>query len=100
MGNAIWTDVPLGELLELAGVRDGSVQVQFQGLETGPGPGGFPSNVILKSLDFTNTVPDQCIVAYLSNGEPLPVLNAFPVRGAGLFRNLLDQRPHLDSCSQ
>ena len=53
----------LGELLELAGVRDGSVQVQFQGLETGPGPGGFPSNVFLKSLDFTNTVLDQCIVA-------------------------------------
>lgn len=33
MGNAIWTGVPLGELLELAGVRNGSVQVQFQGLK-------------------------------------------------------------------
>lgn len=80
LGNAIWTGVLLRELLELAGVRDGSVQVQFQGLETGRGPDGFPSNVFLKSLDFTNTVLDQCIVAYLSNGEPLPVLNGFPVR--------------------
>src|SRR5580693_7180888 len=35
MGNAMWTGVPLKELLETAGVKDGSLQVQFQGLETG-----------------------------------------------------------------
>jgi DMSO/TMAO reductase YedYZ molybdopterin-dependent catalytic subunit len=80
MGNAMWTGVPLRELLESAGVKDGSVQVQFQGLETGPGPSGLPSNVFLKSLDLTNPVLDQCLVAYLMNGEPLPMLNGFPVR--------------------
>jgi sulfite oxidase len=41
MGNAMWTGVPLKELLETTGVKDGSVQVQFQGLETGPGPNGY-----------------------------------------------------------
>jgi DMSO/TMAO reductase YedYZ molybdopterin-dependent catalytic subunit len=80
MGNAMWTGVPLKELLEMAGVKDGSAQVQFQGLETGPGPGGFPSNLFLKSLDLSNEVIDECIVAYLMNGEPLPMLNGFPVR--------------------
>src|SRR5579863_284757 len=80
MGNAMWTGVPLKELLETAGVRDGSVQVQFQGLETGPGPNGLPSNVFLKSLDLSNKVIDECIVAYLMNGEPLPMLNGFPIR--------------------
>jgi DMSO/TMAO reductase YedYZ molybdopterin-dependent catalytic subunit len=80
MGNAMWTGAPLRELLELAGVKDGSLQVQFQGLETGPGPNGFPSNVFLKSLDLTNPVLDDCVVAYLMNGEPLPMLNGFPVR--------------------
>jgi DMSO/TMAO reductase YedYZ molybdopterin-dependent catalytic subunit len=80
MGNAMWTGVPLKELLETAGVKDGSVQVQFQGLETGPGPTGLPSNVFLKSLDLSNKVIDECIVAYLMNGEPLPMLNGFPVR--------------------
>jgi hypothetical protein len=80
MGNAMWTGVPLRELLESAGVKDGSVQVQFQGLETGQGPSGLPSNVFLKSLDLTNPVLDQCLVAYLMNGEPLPMLNGFPVR--------------------
>ena len=80
MGNAMWTGVRLRELLQLAQVKDGSVQVQFQGLETGQGPSGFPSNIFLKSLDLSNTVFDECIVAYLMNGEPLPMLNGFPVR--------------------
>jgi DMSO/TMAO reductase YedYZ molybdopterin-dependent catalytic subunit len=80
MGNAVWTGVPLRELLDLAGIKEGSIQVQFQGLETGPGPNGFPSNLFLKSLDLSNTVIDECVVAYLMNGEPLPMLNGFPIR--------------------
>ena len=80
MGNAMWTGVPLKELLDMAGVKEGSAQVQFQGLETGPGPNRLPSNLFLKSLDLSNTVLDECIVAYLMNGEPIPMLNGFPVR--------------------
>src|ERR1700720_4460177 len=80
MGNAMWTGVPLRELLDMSGVKSGSLQVQFQGLETGAGPAGFASNIFLKSLDFANPVLDECVVAYLMNGEPLPMLNGFPVR--------------------
>ena len=80
MGNAMWTGVPLRELLDMAGVREGSLEVQFQGLETGPGPNGYPSNLFLKSLELSNNVIDECVVAYLMNGEPLPMLNGFPVR--------------------
>ena len=80
MGNALWTGVPLRELLDVAGVKAGSVEVQFQGLETGPGPNGYPSNHFLKSLALSNSVIDECVVAYLMNGEPLPMLNGFPVR--------------------
>jgi DMSO/TMAO reductase YedYZ molybdopterin-dependent catalytic subunit len=80
MGNAMWTGVRLRELLDAAGVKTGSVQVQFQGLETGSGPKGMGSSRFLKSLDLTNSVLDECVVAYLMNGEPLPMLNGFPVR--------------------
>jgi DMSO/TMAO reductase YedYZ molybdopterin-dependent catalytic subunit len=80
MGNAMWTGVSLRELLDLAGTKEGSIQVQFQGLETGPGPNGLPSNLFLKSLDLSNSVIDECVVAYLMNGEPLPMLNGFPIR--------------------
>jgi Oxidoreductase molybdopterin binding domain/Mo-co oxidoreductase dimerisation domain len=54
--------------------------VQFEGLDTGAGPKGLGSNQFLKSLDLTNAVLDETIVAYLMNGEPLPMLNGFPVR--------------------
>ena len=80
MGNAVWTGVRLRELLEVAGVSSGAVQVQFQGLETGQGPKGLGSNVFLKSLDITHPILDECLVAYLMNNEPLPMLNGFPVR--------------------
>jgi DMSO/TMAO reductase YedYZ molybdopterin-dependent catalytic subunit len=80
MGNAMWTGVRLRELLDAAGVKAGSVQVQFKGLETGPGPKGAGSNVFLKSLELTDSVLDEAVVAYLMNGEPLPMLNGFPVR--------------------
>ena len=80
MGNAMWTGVRLRELLDAAGVKSGSAQVQFEGLDTGAGPKGLGSNRFMKSLDLTNPALDESIVAYLMNGEPLPVLNGFPVR--------------------
>ena len=80
MGNAMWTGVRLRELLDAASVKPGSVQAQFQGLETGSGPNGLASSRFLKSLELTNPVLDECVVAYLMNGEPLPMLNGFPVR--------------------
>jgi len=80
MGNAMWIGVRLRELLNMAGVKSGSLQVQFQGLETGQGPAGLGSNLFLKSLDLKNPVLDECVVAYLMNGAPLPMLNGFPVR--------------------
>ena len=80
MGNALWTGVRLRELLDLAGLKNDSQCVQFQGLDTGQGPAGLGSHLFLKSLDLKNPVLDECVVAYAMNGEPLPVLNGFPVR--------------------
>jgi DMSO/TMAO reductase YedYZ molybdopterin-dependent catalytic subunit len=80
MGNAMWTGARLRDLVDAAGVKNGSVQVQFEGLDTGSGPKGFGSNRFMKSLDLSNSALDESIVAYLMNGEPLPMLNGFPVR--------------------
>ena len=80
MGNALWTGVRLRELLQMAGVKGDAVQVQFQGLDTGQGPKGLGSSLFLKSLELGDPVLDECVVAYLMNDEPLPMLNGFPVR--------------------
>jgi len=80
MGNAVWTGVKLNELLNAAGVKKDSVMVQFQGLERGKGPEGLGSNAFLKSLELTNPVLEECVLAYAMNDEPLPMLNGFPLR--------------------
>jgi DMSO/TMAO reductase YedYZ molybdopterin-dependent catalytic subunit len=80
MGNALWTGVKLRDLLNAAGVKPGSVQVQFEGIERGKGPQGLGSNEFKKSLDLSDSVIDQALVAYSMNGAPLPMLNGFPVR--------------------
>ncbi|HLW83112.1 MAG TPA: molybdopterin-dependent oxidoreductase [Candidatus Acidoferrales bacterium] len=80
MGCARWAGVRFREILDMAGVESGSVQVQMQGLERGKGPVGMPSYEFKKSLDLNNPVLDEAIVAYSMNGEPLPMLNGFPVR--------------------
>ncbi len=80
MGCATWTGVRLRELLEAAGVRPGSVEVQFEGLDRGRGPEGWGSNRFLKSLRLDDPVLDDCLVAYGMNGQQLPMLNGFPVR--------------------
>ena len=80
MGNALWTGVKLREILDAADLKSDSVQVQFEGLDRGKGPEGSASNRFMKSLDLTDPVLDETLVAYSMNGEPLPMLNGFPVR--------------------
>jgi DMSO/TMAO reductase YedYZ molybdopterin-dependent catalytic subunit len=80
MGNAVWTGVRLKELLNAAGVKKDSIMVQFQGLDRGKGPEGLGSNAFLKSLELSNPVVDECVLAYAMNDEPLPMLNGFPLR--------------------
>ncbi len=80
MGNARWTGVRLMDLLHRAGVRPGTVALRFQGLDSGRSAEGTPAHSYAKSLDVGDPILAQCIVAYQMNGEPLPMLNGFPVR--------------------
>lgn len=77
MGNALWTGVRLRDILDTAGLAASAKQVQFDGLDAGV----FPATPdFRKSLDVELARGDDVIVAYAMNGEPLPVLNGFPVR--------------------
>ncbi|MGC8967612.1 MAG: molybdopterin-dependent oxidoreductase [Thermus sp.] len=80
MGNALWTGIRLKDLLDYAGVKPGTVQIQFEGLDRGRGPENLGSGRFLKSLDLDDPVIEEAILAYLMNGEPLPMLNGFPLR--------------------
>jgi DMSO/TMAO reductase YedYZ molybdopterin-dependent catalytic subunit len=80
MGNAVWAGVRLNELLKAAGTKKDSLLVQFEGLDRGKGPDGLGSNKFLKSLELSNPAIEECLVAYAMNGEPLAMLNGFPIR--------------------
>ncbi len=77
MGNALWTGVPLKALLDRAGVRAGSVAVRFNGLDKGV-RAATPD--FMKSLSVEHAADGEVMVAYAMNGEPLPMLNGFPIR--------------------
>lgn len=78
MGNAEWTGVRLRDILSAAGVRQGAVDVSFNGLDQPVMP-TVPDFV--KSLTVSRIMEDaNVLVAYQMNGQPLPMLNGFPVR--------------------
>lgn len=77
MGNALWKGVRLKDVLDRAGVKAGAVQVRFNGLDTGIVP-GTPDFV--KSLAVDHARDGEVMIAYAMNGEPLPLLNGYPLR--------------------
>ena len=77
MGNARWTGVRLRDVLDRAGVKAGAVAVRFNGLEV-PVTDGAPD--FLKSLAIDHARDGEVMLAYLMNGEQLPLLNGFPLR--------------------
>ncbi len=77
MGNALWRGVSLKALLDRAGVKSGALQVRFNGLDTGILP---QTPDFMKSLDVDHALEGEVMIAYAMNGEPLPLLNGYPLR--------------------
>ena len=77
MGNARWKGVRLRDVLDTAGVLPGAVQVGLQGLDVPPLP---KTPRFEKSLEIDHARDGEVMIAYEMNGEPLPMLNGFPLR--------------------
>ncbi|MGD0586057.1 MAG: molybdopterin-dependent oxidoreductase [Oryzomonas sp.] len=77
MGNVTWGGVRLRDVLKSAGIKAGSLEVVFKGLDRPPLPTvpGFA-----KSLALDKALEDEIMVAYEMNDQELPLLNGFPVR--------------------
>ena len=78
MGNAVWSGVRMQDLLKAAGVRQGAVDVTFDGLDKPAFP-SVPDFVKALSPERIMNDPDV-IVAYEMNGQRLPMMNGFPAR--------------------
>src|SRR5437016_2446162 len=77
MGNARWTGVALKDVLDRAGVKAGAVQVRFNGMDTPVVP---DAPDFMKSLDIDHARDGEVMLAFGMNGDPLPLLNGFPLR--------------------
>ena len=77
MGNAKWKGVKLKDILAMAGVKNGSIEVTFQGLDRGALP-DVPA--FIKSLDISHAIDGDVMVAYEMNGQPIPMLNGYPLK--------------------
>ena len=77
MGNALWTGVRLKDVLDKAGVKAGAAQARFTGLDETVTDG---SPRFIKSIEIDHARDGEVMLAYLMNGEPLPMLNGFPLR--------------------
>ena len=69
--------VRLRDVLDLAGVKAGAVQVRFGALDQ-PVVAGAPD--FEKALDIDHARDGEVMIAFGMNGEQLPLLNGFPCR--------------------
>ena len=77
MGNAKWTGVKLKDIMEMADVKSNTKFVSFNGMDAPPLP-SIPDFV--KSLDYKHTIDGEVMIAYEMNGQPLPMLNGYPLK--------------------
>ncbi|HVV00931.1 MAG TPA: molybdopterin-dependent oxidoreductase [Verrucomicrobiae bacterium] len=77
MGNAKWKGARLRDVLHKAGVKAGAKQVTFNGLDKGV-TDKVPDFV--KALEIDHALHEDTLLGYEMNGEPLPMLNGFPLR--------------------
>jgi len=77
MGNAHYVGARLRDVLAVAGVKAGAVEVSFRGLDVPPLQS---SPHFEKPLTIDHALNGDSIIAYETNGEPLPMLNGFPIR--------------------
>ena len=77
MGNAKWTGVKLKDILAMAGAKNGSKEVSFNGLDVPPHE---RNSRFYQVLRYDHAADGEVMIAYEMNGEPLPLLNGYPLK--------------------
>lgn len=83
VSNAEWQGVPLGAILQRAGVTPGATEVILEGADSGeikdpPKPTG--AIYFARSLPLERANRPEVLLAYRMNGQELPVSHGFPLR--------------------
>lgn len=80
VGNAVWTGIPLSELLKQAEAKAAATTVILHGADSGSGE-GVPANThFARAVPFERAMNASTLLAYEMNGSPLPADHGFPLR--------------------
>src|ERR1700687_3782028 len=80
VGTAVWSGLPLGELLHQAGLRVGSTTIVFHGADSGAGENVPPGTHFARAIPLEKAMDPATLLAYEMNGEPLLAEHGFPLR--------------------
>lgn len=79
VGSPIWTGVRLKDVLAAAGLNATARYVGYYGRDTHLS--GDPNKVVIsRGVPIAKALEDQSLIAWEMNGEPIPLLNGYPLR--------------------
>jgi DMSO/TMAO reductase YedYZ molybdopterin-dependent catalytic subunit len=80
VSSAMWTGVPLGQLLKQSGVQAEAAFVVLYGDDSGEGQGIPPGTHFIRSIPLEKAMDPSTLLAYEMNDSPLPREHGFPLR--------------------
>jgi DMSO/TMAO reductase YedYZ molybdopterin-dependent catalytic subunit len=80
VSTAEWTGVPLLEVLDRAGVEANAKEVVFRGADSGTVDGSNEPIRFERSLRMDDARGSEALLAYVMNGEALPIEHGYPLR--------------------
>jgi DMSO/TMAO reductase YedYZ molybdopterin-dependent catalytic subunit len=80
VGTAVWSGLPLGELLQQAGHKPGATTIVFHGADSGEGENVPSGTHFARAIPLAKAMEPATLLAYEMNGEPLPADHGFPLR--------------------
>src|SRR5207237_7593803 len=78
VGTAIWTGIPVSEILGMAGIQSGANQVVVRGADAGLEPEGGAIIDYARSLPLDKALDKDTILAFYMNGNPLSRHHGYP----------------------
>lgn len=80
VGNAMWSGVPLADLLKQAVPKPGASTVILHGADSGGGDDLPASTHFARGIPLEKAADASTLLAYEMNGSPLPADHGFPLR--------------------
>jgi DMSO/TMAO reductase YedYZ molybdopterin-dependent catalytic subunit len=80
VGTAVWSGIPMAELLKQASVHPSATTVILHGADSGGGDGVPAGTHFARAIPIDKAIDPATLLAYEMNGAPLPAEHGFPLR--------------------